>query len=383
MRWDRKRRISPGPVFYIRSMLVSVLLCISFRSGAQSDQSLITNTVILKPAEQEELRTFLSRDQKALNLYQTIKEEAIGYLNDVPNPVEVIYYEGLLDTDSSRIRTVKSLVDMNKLIAWYYASFGTIVVSFEPKIKEYVVSWAETYVPTGNTINENKFVPLFWSYFLFRDRFTDEEKMLVERWMKDIASKQLARARTPNNNWQAKRIKIIGLVGGITANQHMLDTALIWTKKYINSSLFEDGTTTDLRTRDALHYHNSGLKALLSLCINLSIFDERFHLYDDVTASGGSIRKSVDYVVPYAMGEKTHEEWVNTKIELDRRRAAAGIAKYQSGVLFDPKDAISLFELACYYDRELYQVIAHLLNTQQTHYAMTWESMLNSPMIRQ
>ncbi len=363
-------------------VLPLVFLFTSLWASSQEIIPLNTNSLILKAEEQQNLSVLINEDPEALRLYKPIVKEANSYLNDKPSPLIILNYEGMLDTDSARILTEISLSDMAKVIAWYYAYFGDPKAEYGNKIREYVLAWARTYVPTGNTINENKFVPLFWGYYMFKDKFSVRERELVEGWMIDIANHQINRPRTSNNNWQVKRIKIIGLVGGITRNKAMVDTALVWTKKYINTSLFEDGTSNDLRHRDALHYHNSGLKALLTLCINLAIFNERFDLYDYVADGGGSIKKSVEYVIPYALGDKTHKEWVNSKVELDRRRAAAGISKYQTGMLFDPQTSLELFELSCHYDRDHYNVLAHLLGQDKKKYTMTWASMLNSPLVR-
>ena len=100
-------------------------------------------------------------------------------------------------------------------------------------------------------------------------------------------------------------------------------------------------------------------------------------MYDFEGKQGGSIKKSVDYVVPYAKGDKQHEEWVNTTVSLDKRRAEAGLAKYQPGILFNPKKSLSMFEWALYYDPTLLDVIALLQEG-----GVSWVSMLNSPLIR-
>tara|TARA_Y100001972_G_scaffold128973_1_gene193113 strand:- start:1635 stop:2738 length:1104 start_codon:yes stop_codon:yes gene_type:complete len=349
--------------------------------NAQDIIPLSTNSIILSAQDQQNLKALLKKDQNAQKLFEPILQEAKNYLDDKPLPLEVLNYEGMLDTDPARIKTEISLSDMAKINTLYYAAYGDTNPKYGAKIKEFVMSWAKTYFPDGNTINENKFVTLFWGYYLYEELFSEEEQQLVENWMMDIANHQLERTHTPNNNWQVKRIKIIGLVGGITGNQSKIDTAVLWTKEFINSSLYPDGTSNDLRSRDALHYHNSGLRSLLTLCINLSIFDTRFHLYEYVSENGGSIKKSVDYVVPYALGEKQHKEWVNTTVELDRKRAAAGIEKYQTGKLYDPEESLPQFEFACFYDQKLFEVIAHLLETEKS-FTQTWESMLNSPLVR-
>jgi hypothetical protein len=83
-----------------------------------------------------------------------------------------------------------------------------------------------------------------------------------------------------------------------------------------------------------------------ALDIALLLGGEGRQLYAWTTSEGGSLKRSVDFVVPYATGEKTRREWVNSTVELDRQRAAAGLPHYQPGMLFAPKDATSALEAA-------------------------------------
>jgi hypothetical protein len=197
--------------------------------------------------------------------------------------------------------------------------------------------------------------------------------------MQKIALAEKNRRQTPNNNWEAKRLKIIGIIGNILQDESLKKYAVEGFKKYIASAYFPDGTSNDLRDRDALHYHVSGLKPCLTAFINLSAFDSAFNLYDYETKGGASIKKSVEYVVPFATGEKQREEWVNSKVELDKKRAAAGIEKYQPGKLFDPKQAWEMFEWACYYNADWFSIFE---NSEKPKYTSTWIGLLNSPLVR-
>ena len=339
-----------------------------------------TYVVHLNEQEQQNLRALYEHNADVKKRCDSVIRVASDYLNYEPKPVQVIYYEGMLETDTARIRTVKSLKDMDKVSTLFYASYVRPNPAYGKKIKKYILAWSQTYIPTGNTINENKFVPLLWGYHLFSHVFGDREKKMVEDWMKRIADKQIAREHTPNNNWMAKRLRLIGLIGGITNNKSFIDYAIKHLKEHINTAYYADGTSNDLHKRDALHYHISGLKTLVVASVNLPAFDSRFKLFDYETKSGASIKNSVLYTLPYATGEKEHKEWVHTKVELDKKRALAGIAEYQPGVLFDRKKAVPLFEFAVYYNPDWYAVLD---NSNEKNYAATWIGLLNSPLVRE
>ena len=175
--------------------------------------------------------------------------------------------------------------------------------------------------------------------------------------MLSIATKELERKNTPNNNWQAKRLKIIGFIGCIVGDKPLQEFTLNGIKKYISTSYYPDGTSNDLKKRDAMHYHLSGIEPLLDIIINLKKFNKDFDLYSYEDSVGTSIKGAIDYCLPYISGEKTRREWVNSKVELDKRRAAAGLEEYQPGKLFNPKDAIPKLNWAVYYNPELFEYI--------------------------
>ncbi len=341
--------------------------------------SQVTNVLILDKNETYRLSEVISTHPEVRILADSILNLAADAIKHQPRPLEEMHFEGLLETDPKRIHTVKSFADINHTATLLYAGYVTDNKKYGEKVRDIVVEWAKNYKPDGNTINENKFIVFFWGYHIYKKRFSHEQQQLVEGWIKDIALKQMNRERTPNNNWEAKRLKIIGIAGVILQNKQYIEYSIDGFKKYISTNYFPDGTSNDLHTRDALHYHISGIKPCLSAFINLSEFDERFALFDWESESGSSIRASVEFVVPYAKGEKQRKEWTNSKVELDKRRAEAGIEEYRSGRLFDPKDAWELFEWACYYNPDWYEIFE---DPEKSKYTASWIGLLNSPLIR-
>ena len=99
-------------------------------------------------------------------------------------------------------------------------------------------------------------------------------------------------------------------------------------------------------------------------------------LYYWVNDKGGSIQKSVRYVVPYASGEKTRQEWLNSRVALDQRRAAAGIEKYRLGRQFQPRQALAMLELAEYYEPDLTPMIADLTGSDADRFP-SWQTLIN------
>lgn len=340
----------------------------------------ITQVVILDEEEIINLKGFLEKNSKARKMYDSICGLAYTAMKVAPRPLAVLHYEGLLDSNPKRIITSKSLEDVDHVVHLIYSSYGGAIADCGKKIREIVVAWAKVYRATGNPINENKFTALLWGFYLFQDEFSTKEQKLVRSWMESIAKAEMNRDRTPNNNWQAKRLRLVGLVGHINQNEEMKNFALDGFKEFINSAYYDDGTSRDLRERDALHYHLGGVKPLLSTFINFAKFDGGFDLYHYVSPEGASIHKAVEYVVPYATGELQRKEWVNTTVLLDKQRAAAGLKKYQPGTLFEPKKALPMFEWAAFYNRDWYSSV--LKETKDNLYVSSWVGLLNSPAVR-
>lgn len=342
-------------------------------------QAQITNVVILNSTEIQNLKNILNQNNQAKILYDSIYLAAFQSLKLIPQPVDEIHYEGLLENNPKRIKTTQSLKDMDIVVSMIYASYGTDNEIFAEKIKFYVLAWAITFKPDGNPINENKLDALFWGYYLTKDHFDEAERENVEKWMVTIAEKEMQRPQTPNNNWEAKRLKIIGTIGCILNKNNMKDHAIDGFRKYIETAYYADGTSNDLKTRDALHYHTSGLTPCISAFINLSKLDSGFDLFRYASETGSSIKKSVEYVIPYATGEKQRKEWTNSKVKLDRERAAAGFQEYQPGKLFEPQKAFPMFEWASYYNPEWYSIFE---KSKTEKYTATWIGLLNSPLVR-
>ncbi len=90
-----------------------------------------------------------------------------------------------------------------------------------------------------------------------------------------------------------------------------------------------------------------------------------------VGTKGGSLEKSVAFVLPYARREKIYHQWQNSRCEIDKECAVAGIAGYRPGVAYDPGNTVQLFEWATLHQTGLVPIIADLLKTEDTNFP-TW-----------
>src|SRR5688572_14852431 len=105
--------------FLFRTILLSLSLFNAILVPAQ-----LTDLVILNSSELLHLKKEIKKNKRAKKLYDSIVLLANTQVDDSIQPLAHIHYEGLLDNDESRIRSVKSLKDIEKLGNLVYAYYG-------------------------------------------------------------------------------------------------------------------------------------------------------------------------------------------------------------------------------------------------------------------
>lgn len=97
-----------------------------------------------------------------------------------------------------------------------------------------------------------------------------------------------------------------------------------------------------------MSYHKSSLEPLVNLAMEWESAEESLYRYRG--PKGGSVAQSVAFLLPFVRGDTTHAEWTNSKVDFDRERYEAGQEQYRPGRLWNPRDAVDLFELTSVFD---------------------------------
>lgn len=331
----------------------------------------------LRDTQLARLRHLVKTDSEAAALADLIQKQATPLLGTKARPIAVIQYEGLVNTDPERIKTVAHLNQMSEIAVLMRHWQATADDRAAKTLRHLIAGWAETYIPTGNDVNENKFHPLLVAYLALRDSFDDVRRQRIDAWVQQIGELHepaVAKSEHVTNRY-SKSVRLLAMAGLILQRKDWAKAANEGVKRFVRKSLYPDGSSLDLKHRDSLTYHGSSLKPPMEMAMLAG--DDGLALYAWTSEKGGSLKKSVDFLVPYAMGHKTHAEWVNTKVDLDRRRAAAGIEKYRAGRLFEPRDALGVMEYASYFDPELLQVVRHLTQGDVNRFP-TWRTLINA-----
>jgi hypothetical protein len=333
----------------------------------------LAGSVTMEPDEVAVLRTLLARDAPAAAHFAMVRKVADAALLVRPDPVVQVVSEGRLASDPKKVRTVAALKDMAKAeaLAWTWAV--TADTRYANKGREYILAWVAVNQSDGNPINETKFEPLIEAYDLLRSGFSQTDRATVDDWLRKKASLLLSSTRGAGGNWQSHRIKIVGLISATIEDPNLWKAAEDAFKDQIRNSFESSGVSIDFKRRDAMHYHLYSIQPLLAMaCVAQRRGDA---LYTYRADSGASLERAVEFVVPYAAGEKKHVEFANSEVQFDRKRAAAGEKNYIPHD-WSPKSATSMFAEAGCVDPRYNKFAASVSGFPDKPYA-NWRTVLN------
>lgn len=310
-------------------------------------------------------------------MFGQIRQDAHRALTRPGRPVERIRTAGRLANDPLKRESIAGLADMKSLAALAQADVVLPGGPYAVAAKRLILGWARTNRPTGSPIDETKLEPLFVAYDLTRRRFTEEEGKSVDVWLRRMAHLELQNVRTnattAHNNWNSHRLKIVGMIGFLLADQDLINEAVRGFKTQIDLNLNGDGSSVDFHTRDALRYHCYDLEPLLTLAVAAQ--QNGIDLFDYRSPNGASLSKSIEFLVPYCTGARVHAEWVHSQVPFDRRRADRGETGFSPGSQFDPHRALRIFVLASFFDGRYLQLARHIAEHASTTYP-NWEAVL-------
>ncbi len=216
-----------------------------------------------------------------------------------------------------------------------------------------VSAWLSTYHPDFNPIDETIFDELLVAYDLLEP---DAKAPLVgpmQLFLRTLANgyfdrMETLRGGTATNNWQSHRIKLVTMAAFELADPNLIRKARQAYAKQLEANLRPDGTNIDFEERDALHYVTYDLEPLeMAALVAKQHGEDWYHM---TAPNGATVGKTIDWLVPYAEGTKTHEEFVHSKVKFDYARRDAGQPGFSGP--FDPQNARETIALAARLDRK-------------------------------
>ncbi len=330
------------------------------------------------------MRKAINANNQYKKAFEPIQKTADKALNETPNPIETILSQGLLAGDTRKTASLKSLEDADKTYALALVYKYSNKKEYLNKAADFLKAWAKTNKATEDPINETKLEDMVTAYDLIRNDIEPADRTLIDAWMKSMADAQLhsgtakGNKGTAINNWNSHRIKMFTLIAYTLHDSSYQSAITRALEQQLNINLNPDGTTHDLMERDAFHYQTYDIEPLLSACIAIYRATGK-NYFTGQTVNESTLKKCVDYMTPYMTGEKTHPEFVNSKVPFDKKRAENGEKGYAPGTLFEPKNGIYMFSLAAFFDDDYLKVI-HEAAKDENYF--NWRMALNKYTIK-
>ena len=334
----------------------------------------------LNDKEISSLKKLTASDGDAQKYIAAFKKTADEALNQIPDPIDTVVSEGHLATDPKKIITGRSLKDINKIYSLAITYKTVNDKSYLNKLVEFLTAWATINKPQGNPINDTKFEDLFAAYDMVKANIPSDQKKAIDDWLIKMAAEEIRtgknKAKTTSfNNWNSHRLKVIGCIAYIVNNDEYKKNIDEELPVQIEKNLLPDGSGFDFLERDALHYHVYTLEPLISLATVLKRATGKDY-YNYTSASGASINKSVGFLIPYVTGEKTHGEYVNSKVAFDKKRADNKEAGFEIGANFKPEHGIPVIIQTAYFQPSLMEAVKKASDNKNVY--PNWQAVLNA-----
>lgn len=358
----------------IKKILLPVLFVSALGFTASAQYASLSNDEFAKLGE------IIKQDAGAKSTFAKFQATADRALTETPNPIEEITSEGMLAGHPDKIKSLKAVEDADKVYALALVFKLQHNKAALNKAVEYLLAWSKVNKSSGDPIDETKLEDMYSGYDMIRNDINADARKAIDNWLQSIADGELnseyARGDkgTAINNWNSHRIKIIAMIAYSLhiEKYNMLIQDLI--KKQIAINLYADGSGHDFKERDALHYHLYTLEPLVMAAITIYRATGKDY-FNYISDTKSSIKKSMEFFVPFYTGEKTHGEFLNSTVEFDKARARNGEKGYEAGAKFKASTGTYLMELASYFDKKYADAV--LKTFPQGDHNNDWQLLLN------
>ncbi|UVS94404.1 alginate lyase family protein [Burkholderia glumae] len=298
---------------------------------------------------------------------QALVRSVEARVNEQPKALAHLHTEGLLPHEGIRDASEAALNDMELMrdaaLAWRVTNDARYLAL----VNRFLLAWTTTYQPDFNPIDETRFESLIVAYDMTASTLPVKTRNAAAAFIDKLGAGYVAQIEaqkrpltgTWRNNWQSHRIKLIALAAFTLGDRKMMNAAQRLFVEHLADNIAPDGTTLDFTERDAVHYAVYDLQPLVTAALAARRFNRNW--LRERGANGATLEAALDWLVPYARGEKTHEEFVNSTVGFDAKRREAGLPGYSGP--WSPKNATELFYLAARLDGR-YTRVAQLLAPQ-------------------
>ncbi|GGD86916.1 alginate lyase family protein [Caballeronia grimmiae] len=335
---------------------LSVLSALMIAPGAHAAMNFCA-----APAMQTSERTHADPGVKAL------VKAVQSHVDDQPKPRATLHTEGTLPHEGIHDESVEAAGDLGLMRDAALAWRATGNERYLRLVDRFLFAWTTTYQPSFNPIDETNFESLILAYDLTASALPVKTRnaanafiaKMVTGYITDIDKQPRPLTGTYRNNWQSHRVKLVAMGAFTIDDRKMINEAQRLFVEHIGDNIAPDGSTVDFSERDALHYVTYDLQPLVTAALAARRHNRNW--LPERAATGATLADALNWLTPYAIGTRTHEEFVRSTVPFDAKRREAGLPG--SSGQWDPKNAAELFHLAARLDGRYAPVALRLAPT--------------------
>ncbi|KMZ11599.1 hypothetical protein BHUM_05803 [Candidatus Burkholderia humilis] len=313
------------------------------------------------PAMQTSERTNADPGLKAL--VKTVQ----SHVNDQPKARAKLHTEGTLSHEGIYDESVEAEKDLGLMRDAALAWRATGDERYLRLVERFLFAWTTTYQPSFNPIDETNFESLILAYDLTASALPVKTRnaanafitKMVDGYIADIDKQPCPLKGTYRNNWQSHRVKLVAMGAFTIDDRKMINAAQRLFVEHIGDNIAPDGSTVDFAERDALHCVTYDLQPLVMAALAARRHNRNW--LPERAPSGATLADALNWLTPYALGTKMHEEFVKSTMAFDAKRRDAGLPGFSGQ--WDPKNAAELFYLAARLDGRYAPVAQRLAAT--------------------
>jgi hypothetical protein len=245
----------------------------------------------------------------------------------------------------------------------------------------FIKAWASTYQTRLDPIDDQDFYYFFVANDLLNADLPADVKALTKSFSQQFAQAYLGEVEkapapgspeadpnnavykgpdkpdpTRTNNFQSHRLKLCVLAGFSAGDDALVKRARVAYERQIAINIYPDGSVLDFHMRDALHYVVYDLEPLLLVAMASHAHGQDWFSYK--SPWGSSIEAALNWLIPYAEGERNHEEFAHTTVPFDQTRTKAGVKGFSGR--WDPEGSVTTFAYASVLSAKYRKVVEEL-----------------------
>lgn len=292
-----------------------------------------------------------------------VQRRAQESLERIPGPLPVVHTEGTLPGQGIREISSKAREDLPIILNTALAYRMTGDRRYLSTAERFLEAWADIYKPSFNPIDETHFDQVMLAHDLTRSDLSPKVRAKLDGFWREMAVGYLdamdGKPRNAETNWQSHRIKLATMAAFQTGDAALIKRAAEAYDRQIATNIHADGSVFDFHERDALHYVTYDLDPLMMAALSAKAHGRDW--FTRKNPAGAGLQTALDWLVPYARGDKVHQEFVNSKIQFDADRAASGQKAYQPHP-WNTANAAQTFALARLLDPQYARVFDHVVS---------------------